>query len=184
MPAGVDLVAGGNSVVYLGPTQPVENALGLNVAGLRVAQGGLIVDGIWRNDPGIDPDKPWALWSGGLPPPLRGFDMLESGAAYFFLATAPGTLSFAAAPPPCTLCQDPPTVGGEDYGDAPASYEAGGAAFHTPEDGFFLGATGWTWKVARSHRQTSAVATWAMATATARRRRCSRRRTMRMGWSF
>ena len=95
---GVELVAGGNSVVYLGPTQGVEEALSALAPG--TTPGLLTVDVIWRFDPGQNADQPWSLWSPTIPAALRGFDQLSFGEAYYIVAATPGTLSFIAPPPP------------------------------------------------------------------------------------
>ena len=145
LPTGVDLVAGDNSIVYLGPTQSVDSAIGLQTAGFTAAQAGLSIGSIWRNDPGRSMTQPWFLWSAALPPPLRQIQQLVFGQAYVMNATSAGTLPFGTSVTPCVLCNERPLSGESDFGDAPASYEsvaAGGpsnAAWHGVEDGFFLG---------------------------------------------
>lgn len=94
---GVELAPGGNSVVYFGPTQPVEDALAAAVPG--TASGQLTVNVIWRYDPSQNPNQPWSQWSLALPAALRGFDQLTTGQPYFIVAQTPGTLSFVPPPP-------------------------------------------------------------------------------------
>ncbi len=87
-----------NSIVYLGPTQSVEDALSAVAVGTTLGQQ-LAVDVIWRFEPARNPEQPWSFWSAVVPPALRDFDQLISGSAYFITASTPGTLSFIAPGP-------------------------------------------------------------------------------------
>ncbi len=89
------LVAGGNSIIYLGPTQSVDDALAIQAAQVRVTQGGVLpVNQIWRVDGGVSPAEQWRLWDRLLPEGLRAFDTLEFARAYFVVAAEPATWIF------------------------------------------------------------------------------------------
>ena len=86
-PTSVELVAGGNNVLYLGADRPVESVQGVNIAALRTAQTSPI-ERIWRLD-FRDLLMPWRVWAPGLPDAVQGFVTVEFGRVYFVIAAEP-----------------------------------------------------------------------------------------------
>lgn len=97
VPDQVDLHAGFTNVPYLGPTMPVEDGLGDVAAN---------VDRVWFYDrfAGAAGMPPWKPWAPILPGPLRGFNELVFGDAYFLISDADVTWTF-----PVGMIPDPPT---------------------------------------------------------------------------
>ena len=83
---GTPLLAGGNYVTYLGPTLPVQDALGDIAAD---------IEAVWWLDPA---SSGWIAWSEAVPAALRGFAELEHGEAYFLIVSSAVTWTVPAAP--------------------------------------------------------------------------------------
>lgn len=83
---GTPLLAGGNCVTYLGPTLPVQDALGDIAAD---------IEAVWWLDPA---SSGWIAWSEAVPAALRGFAELEHGEAYFLIVSSAVTWTVPAAP--------------------------------------------------------------------------------------
>ena len=107
LPTSIALRAGGNSIVYVGPTEFADVSVGLGSGQLRNTQAGsLDIRRIFRLTRGA-----WDVWAPTLPTALLGFDTLEFGRAYFVIAGAAGLWSFG-----------PPQE--QDFGDAPDGDDA------------------------------------------------------------
>lgn len=99
----VFLSTGFNNVAYGGSSEAIGEALG-EIASLVTA--------IWAFDAG---SQAWLLWSPALPDPLQGFTTLESGQAYWFVASGAGEWAPAATVgdplvPPVLLAQAESTL--------------------------------------------------------------------------
>jgi len=91
VPASVQLVPGGNNVIYFGEERGVETVAGLVPAQLLRAQAfaqtqGSSIERIWRLDFN-DAAMPWRLWAPILPDALQGFEIVEYGRVYFVIAS-------------------------------------------------------------------------------------------------
>ena len=105
-PINMDLVAGGNNVVYYGDNLPIDAAFGTAAAGLRVAQAPTI-ESIWHLDLGANQLQPWSLWAPVLPAPLRDFAELQFAETYFITVLEPLGWDFPPCVPPEPPDEDP-----------------------------------------------------------------------------
>ena len=87
----VPLERGWNLIAYLGPTQPIPDALG---------EAFPAVEAVWHFH---SVTQEWRLWDAALPAPLREFEDLEAGEAYFILTNEAIAWTLEALAPELTV---------------------------------------------------------------------------------